>query len=168
MLTFRPITPADIPTLHHWRNLPHVSQWWAPQNPTLAQTRDEYNAYMRPNYEVDAYIIVMDGEDIGYMQKWRVASFPDYKPYVQLDDLSIGIDVFIGDPNRLHQGIGTQAIQLFLQDYIFADANIPACIIDPLPNNAAAIRAYEKAGFQHVATFTHEDKGVYLMRLPRP
>jgi aminoglycoside 6'-N-acetyltransferase len=148
--------------------MPHVSQWWDPPNPTLAQVREEYAAYMRPGYNVDAYIIVLDGDDIGYMQSWAVAAFPDYKPYVALDDREMGIDVFIGDPNRLHQGIGTQAIRQFLRDHIFANPGVPACIIDPLPTNTAAIRAYAKAGFTHVKTFQHEGKGVYLMRCPRP
>lgn len=165
---FRPITPTDIRTLHHWRNLPHVSQWWDPPHPTLAEAHDEYTAYMRPAYHVAAFIIVADGDDIGYIQSWRVAAFPDYKPFVPLDDREMGIDVFIGDPSRLHQGIGTAAIRQFLRDHIFADPAVPACVIDPLPENAAAIRAYEKAGFRHVKTFQYQGKGVYLMRLPRP
>jgi aminoglycoside 6'-N-acetyltransferase len=167
-LSFRPIQPDDIPTLHRWRNMPHISQWWDPQNPTLAEVRDEYAAYMRPDYNVNAFILILDGVEIGYIQNWGVAAFPDYKPYVQLDDREMGIDVFIGDPSRLHQGIGTAAIRQFLQVHIFADPTVPACLIDPVPENAAAIRAYEKVGFRHVKTFQHEGKGVYLMRLPRP
>jgi aminoglycoside 6'-N-acetyltransferase len=166
-LSFRPITPSDIATLHRWRNLPHVSRWWTPQNPSLALARAEYTAYMQPSYGVDAYIIVQKGRDIGYMQKWAVGRFPDYKPHLPLDDREVGIDVFIGEPDLLHQGIGTQAIQQFLHDHVFSDPVVPACIIDPLPENAAAIRAYEKAGFAHEKTFHHEGKGVYLMRLKR-
>ena len=167
-VAFRPIQPADIPTLHRWRNLPHVSQWWDPHNPTLAEAHAEYSAYMRPDYRVDAYIIVLDGTGIGYIQSWQVGDFPDYKPYLTLDDREMGVDVFIGERERLHQGIGTAAINQFLAEHVFNGPSVPACIIDPLPENAAAIRAYEKAGFRHVKTFEYEGKGVYLMRLPRP
>lgn len=166
-ITFRPITPEDIPLLHHWRNLPHVAQWWTPPHPSHADVQAEYTAYMRPNDGVRAYIVVIGGRDVGYIQAWQVAMFPDYKPYVPLTDETVGIDVFIGEPDYLHKGWGVQIIRQFICAHVFSDPSVPACIIDPLPENTAAIRAYEKAGFRHEKTFTHEGTGVYFMRLPR-
>lgn len=166
-ITFRPITQDDIPTLHRWRNLPHVAAWWDPSDITLAQAQEEYGAYLRADFGVGAYIIRVDGADVGYIQRWRVRDFPDYRPYVAVSDHSTGIDLFIGDPARLHQGLGAQIITAFLRDYVFNDPAVPEAIIDPVPENAAAIRAYEKAGFVHEKTFTHDGKGVYFMRLAR-
>ena len=128
----------------------------------------EYSQYMRPNSKVNAYIIQHNGEDTGYMQRWVVRGFPDYKPYVSdLDNATVGIDVFIGEASKLHQGIGTKAIQAFIAGYVFNDPVVPACIIDPLPTNAAAIRAYEKVGFRYEQTFQHDGTDVYFMRLHR-
>lgn len=165
--TFRPISPVDIPRLHRWRNLPHVSQWWDPPNPDYALAQDEYRSYMRPNSGVDAYIVQHAGQPFGYIQKWQVAQFPDYNPHVSLHAETVGVDVFIGEPDALHKGYGPRLMRAFLRDYVFSEPNVPDCIIDPLPENQAAIRAYEKVGFVHEKTFVHDGKSVYLMRLRR-
>jgi len=123
---------------------------------------------MRPDYGVTAYMIVEAEVDIGYIQKWRVASFPDYQSYVTLEATALGVDIFIGPPDKLHRGIGTVALRAFVAAHVFDDPAVSACIIDPLPDNHAAIRAYAKVGFRHLRTFTHDGVGVYLMRLPRP
>jgi len=164
---FRPITRDDIVTLHGWRNLPHVAQWWDPPHPSYQTCVTEYTTYMRPNYNVEAFIIVRKGKDIGYIQKWSAHAFPDYNPYVEIDPDEVGIDIFIGKPTMLHKGHGTAAARQFIRDHVFAEPSVPACIIDPLPESTAAIRSYEKVGFQHVRTFKHDGKGVYFMRLPR-
>jgi RimJ/RimL family protein N-acetyltransferase len=166
-ITFRPITPEDIPLLHKWRNTPHISQWWEPHNPSYSTAHDEYMAYMRPDFSVDAFISQINGADVGYIQKWAVRGFPDYKPYVKLDNETVGIDVFIGDTAYLYKGWGGQIIKAFICGYVFNEDTVPECIIDPVPDNTAAIRAYEKVGFKHEKTFTHNNLGVYLMRLPR-
>jgi RimJ/RimL family protein N-acetyltransferase len=166
-ITFRPITVADIPTLHRWRNLPHVSRWWHPSNPSLQLANEEYRHYLQPGSGVDAYITLLDGREMGYIQMWWVRHYPDYKPYVPVTDDMVGVDVFIGEPDYLHRGVGPRIMRRFLCDYVFSHPHVPAAIIDPLPENAAAIRAYEKAGFKHEKTFTHDGAGVYFMRLPR-
>lgn len=167
-ITFRLIEPDDIPLLHQWRNLPHVSRWWQPQNPSLEHAHAEYTAYMRPDHNVAAYMVHIHGNAVGYIQKWQVQAFPDYKPYVpSLPDAAVGVDVFIGAVDYLHQGWGTQLITRFICDFVFNDPTVPEAIIDPLPANHAAIRAYEKVGFVHVKTFTHDGSGVYFMRLER-
>lgn len=166
-IQFRPITQDDIATLHRWRNLPHVAQWWQPSNITYAEAQAEYTAYMRPSYGVRAYIIIIEGHDVGYIQSWRVADFPDYKPYVPLTDATTGIDVFIGEADYLHKGWGAPLIRRFICEHVFDDPAVPECVIDPLPANKAAIRAYEKVGFKHEKTFTHKGTGVYFMRMRR-
>lgn len=165
---FRPISRTDIPTLHRWRNMPHVSQWWHPSNPSYALCEEEYNAYFEDSFGVQAFIVIKDAQDMGYMQMWRVAQFPDYRPYVEaLSDHSVGLDVFIGEPSLLHQGYGSALMKQFIREHVFSDPAVPDCIIDPLPENRAAIRSYEKVGFVHEKTFQHDGTGVYFMRLTR-
>lgn len=53
-----------------------------------------------------------------------------------------------GDPTVTGQGIGSQALKLFLEKHIFP--NYDACFVDPDSANIADIRIYEKAGFQKV------------------
>jgi RimJ/RimL family protein N-acetyltransferase len=43
-------------------------------------------------------------------------------------------------------------VERFVDDVVFADPSVRACVIDPELANVAAIRAYEKAGFVPVRT----------------
>ena len=62
---------------------------------------------------------------------------------------SRGIDQFIGEPDMIGRGHGSAFIRAHV-DRLFA-AGAPAVGTDPDPENARAIRAYEKAGFTAVA-----------------
>lgn len=46
-ITFRPLRPADLETLHDWLGRPHVSQWWG-EAPTLAEVEEDYLPYLDP------------------------------------------------------------------------------------------------------------------------
>ena len=166
-ITFRLIAHDDIPTLHRWRNAPHVAQWWQPPTLDYPDALEEYTFYMRPDSGVRAYIIQLDQHPIGYMQAWQVKQFPDYNPYVALSPHTTGLDLFIGEAQYLHRGLGAYLIQAFIQAHVFVDPSVMDCIIDPLPENRSAIRAYEKVGFVYETTFAHEGSRVYFMRLTR-
>jgi aminoglycoside 6'-N-acetyltransferase len=56
-----------------------------------------------------------------------------------------GIDQMIGVPEMVGQGHGSGFIRAFIER-LLADTT-PRVVTDPDPENARAIRAYEKAGF---------------------
>ena len=146
MITFRPVQHEDIPDLHRWRNEPHVLQWWYEDDdsePTLEVVAKNYG----PDYDdkEHRYIIERDGRSIGYIQMYLLSDWPDYAKLIQEE--GAGIDLFIGEPDLINKGIGTEVIDRFVEDVVFADASIAQCVIDPEIRNRAAIRAYEKAGF---------------------
>ena len=58
---------------------------------------------------------------------------------------SRGIDQFIGEPDMIGRGHGSAFVREHV-DRLFA-GGVPAVGVDPDPENARAIRAYEKAGF---------------------
>ncbi|MBD1842623.1 GNAT family N-acetyltransferase [Cyanobacteria bacterium FACHB-63] len=75
----------------------------------------------------------------------------------------IGIDQFVGERDRINQGIGTAAIALFLE-IIMIRHNPQQIIIDPNPENERAIRCYEKVGFVYdVVGSTEYGECVYEM-----
>jgi hypothetical protein len=78
-----------------------------------------------------------------------------------------GLDLFIGEALYLYRGLGAHLIHTFIQAHVFTHPSVPDCIIDPLPDNRLAIRAYEKVGFVHETTFEHDGSQVYFMRLTR-
>ncbi|HEY0437399.1 MAG TPA: GNAT family N-acetyltransferase, partial [Phenylobacterium sp.] len=58
---------------------------------------------------------------------------------------SRGLDLFIGEADMLGRGHGARLLRQHV-DAMFA-LGVPACGIDPHPDNAAARRAFLKAGF---------------------
>ena len=57
------------------------------------------------------------------------------------------IDIWIGDPDYLGQGYGTQMMELAIERS-FADPSVTAILVDPLEQNGPAHRFYERLGFE--------------------
>lgn len=176
LIGFRPLTAGDFPLMHRWLHLPHVNEWWwddDPTPPTPEQVVEEYGN----DEPINRYLILYCGGPVGYIQYCRVGDFaadekyayPEFVAYVGEPEAA-NIDVFIGEPAFLHRGLGPLLLRRFLRDVVFADPRrFPACVIDPYEANAAAIRAYGKAGFRHVRTadVPGERYPIHLMRIER-
>jgi RimJ/RimL family protein N-acetyltransferase len=151
MFRFRPLTSDDFPLLLAWLSQAYIKEWWDDGDDTLEKVADHYGR----QDETSRFLLVTteDGEKpIGYFQHY---------PW---DDGWIGIDQFIGDESLINKGVGTQAIELFVE-MIMLQHEPPAIFLDPDPNNKRAIRCYEKAGFVHYETKTTEaGTAAYMMR----
>jgi RimJ/RimL family protein N-acetyltransferase len=97
------------------------------------------------------------------------SDIPETSALVSKSENLAGIDVFIGEANHLHKGLGPVFISKFIKDIIFSIPEIQSCMIDPEIENAAAIRAYEKIGFKYSHTVWDAKYGVcaYIMFLNR-
>lgn len=164
-LTFRPFTADDIPLLHKWLNMPHVSRWWSiepgKKNPTLEQVRDKWIRRIEKQEQAQYYIVLLDMIPIAYIQWYLVSDLTDSMALVPDSKNMAGIDVFIGEADCLYRGLGPAFINKFLQEVVFAIPGIQSCMIDPEIENKAAIRAYEKIGFEHSHTIWDAKYGVY-------
>ena len=153
MLRFRPLVPDDFPLLLRWLSKEHVKQWWDDGDDTLEKVIRNYG---EQEASLERFILVgsyKNGEKpIGYFQ------------YYLIPDGSIGIDQFIGEEECLNRGVGTKAIQLFVE-MIVRERKPTSIIIDPSPENKRAIRCYEKAGFKYYETRAGEEGLAYMMRL---
>jgi aminoglycoside 6'-N-acetyltransferase len=58
------------------------------------------------------------------------------------------IDIWIGEPEYLGQGYGTQMMTMALEDYCFSDPTVEAVLVDPMAKNLRAHRFYQKLGFE--------------------
>lgn len=67
------------------------------------------------------------------------------------------VDVFLATSHH-GRGLGTEAIRL-LARHLFEDRGHHRLTIDPAADNAAAIRAYEKAGFRPVGIMRGYERG---------
>lgn len=77
---------------------------------------------------------------------------------------TVGTDQFIGELNYIGKGYGTLAIKSFILFLGKINPNITTIIVDPEPNNYAAIRCYEKVGFREIGTFQTSYGPALLMR----
>jgi aminoglycoside 6'-N-acetyltransferase len=134
---FRPVARADLALLKRWRSRPHVVEWWGapelePAGETLADKR------------VAMWIVEHFGRPFAFAQDYPVHAW-DNHPFAHLPPGSRGIDQYIGEPDMVGLGHGSAFVRAHCERLFAAGA--PAVGTDPHPDNARAIRAYEKAGF---------------------
>lgn len=119
---------------------------------------------------VRPFVILYEERPVGFIQCYPICAEDD-ETYASLVDVenSAGVDLFIGEPERLYRGLGSHVIRRFLSTCVFPDPEIEVCVIGPEPKNAAAIRAYEKAGFRFFKTVRvpGEPEPEYLMKLTK-
>lgn len=96
---------------------------------------------------IHAFIIHGDDIPLGYIQLYNAYDFARSRPLEGLP-LNLGaIDYYIGEPRFLGQGIGLRALEAFLSTMVSSYDHI---FVDPDALNGAALKVYEKAGFQRV------------------
>lgn len=172
-ISFRPLAASDLPLLHGWRNLPHVREWYYDETPgetiTSQRLEEKYRSRITGEDPTRAFIIRLDGAAIGYIQYYRIQDHSEYAASVGEAEDAAGVDLFIGEPQYVHKGLGPRILRAFLREVVFAETDTVSCIIGPEPKNRAAIRAYEKAGFTYlkIIRVPGEPEPEYLMRLSR-
>jgi aminoglycoside 6'-N-acetyltransferase len=141
--------PVDFERMARWRAMPHVHEWWDPDEP--APSADEiaqaYRARTDPDHGTTACIIELDGAPIGYLQFYRWADYPEVP--VAEDRNVWGIDVHIGEPDLIGRGLGTRTVELICR-YLADERGAAAVALTTELTNARAQRAYEKAGFEKI------------------
>ena len=135
--SFRPVTALDLPLLARWRAQPHVERWWGP--PVLEDARETL-----AEGTVAMWIVAADGRPFAYAQDYDPHDW-DGHHFAHLPGGSRGIDQYIGEPDMLDRGHGSAFVRQHVER-LFAQG-APAVGTDPHPDNARAIRAYQKAGF---------------------
>lgn len=148
---FRRMALDDLLQMHSWLNLDHVREWWSDAPTTLAGVATKYGPRILGQEPTDCYFILYDGHPIGYIQTYRIVDYPDHAGLIQVEEGAAGLDLFIAEPDYLHQGLGAPLLRRFLAEVVFP-AGATCCVVDPDPTNQVAIRAYEKAGFRYLKT----------------
>ena len=133
---FRPFTRADLPLMREWRSRPHVIEYWGPPD------EEAEESLLDPN--IAMWIVEHEGRPFAYAQDYDPHAWGPH-PFAHLPPGSRGIDQTIGEPDMLGRGHGSAFVRQHC-DHLFA-AGAPAIGTDPHPDNARAIRAYQKAGF---------------------
>jgi RimJ/RimL family protein N-acetyltransferase len=162
-ISFVPVQPKHYPLLRHWLEAPHMREWWGEPETELGYIREmvEGRDTTRP------FLIALDDEPVGYIQCWFIGHHQneqwvkDHPWLLAFPSDAIGVDLSIGEPDKLSQGIGSAALAAFVQK--LRDEGHRTIIIDPDPANERAVRAYEKAGFRKAMLREASDGPVLLM-----
>ncbi|MFO0658914.1 MAG: GNAT family N-acetyltransferase [Polyangiaceae bacterium] len=168
-ISFRPLQDEHLPLAERWLSAPHVRRWIGHDQP-ISDIMDEYRSYVRGESKIRAFLSLLDDRPIGICLAVRMGDFPEYQRAYRVDDPeTANCDVYIGELDALHRGVGVELVRGFMQQVIFADPRVTTCVIDPVPDNSIAIRCYEKAGFRFLRALADDCEGnaLYLMVLQR-
>ena len=119
-----------------------AAHWGAPDEAELA-------AKAAGTDESTAFAIELDGEVVGLIQ-YHEEDDPMYR--------HAGMDIFLTASHH-GEGFGTEALKV-LARHLFEERGHHRLTIDPAADNAAAIRAYEKVGFQPVGVMRRYERDV--------
>jgi aminoglycoside 6'-N-acetyltransferase len=130
-IELQPLDVAHAARLRKLHREPGVERWWGPMEPDFPFDEPESTRFA----------IVVDGEIAGLIQ-YGEEEYEDYRHAY--------VDVFVGDAYA-GRGIGTDAVKRTI-DMLVEERGHHRITIDPAPENEAAVRSYEKAGFARVGT----------------
>ncbi len=171
--SFRPLTRGDLPQLLIWLSDPDVARWYTAEELSAEGMEREFGAMIDGAEPVRGFIASIDDLPVGYIQCYRLGDHPDYLSQLDLDENDVSTDLFIGDPAFRNHGWGAPMLRAFHRQIVFADPVVQRAAIMPNPNNARAIAAYRKVGFDPVRslpireTATGKIDDELIMLLPR-
>ena len=161
--TFRPLTHHDLPTVHQWLQRPHVAEWWR-DPPTLVELERDYLPRGTNESSTRAYIAVLAGEPIGYIQSYVALGSGDGWWEQETDPGTRGIDQFLANADQLGRGLGSTMVNAFVLQ-LFEDSAVTKVQTDPSPFNERAIRSYRRAGFVvHSEIITPDGPALLMLR----
>ncbi|KQS87457.1 MULTISPECIES: GNAT family N-acetyltransferase [unclassified Rhizobium] len=157
---FRDVRREDFPMLGRWLTEPHVAKWWGEADEELEGIESAMTSV-----ETRALIVELDGRPIAYLQSYDPHLEPGH-PYQDQPPGTLGVDISIGDPVLIGKGHGSAIIRQFCAGLFAGGAS--RIVIDPDPDNAQAIRAYEKAGFRFLERRQSIYGPAHFMALDKP
>jgi aminoglycoside 6'-N-acetyltransferase len=138
-MNLRPLAAGDEDALLRIHSTPEVMRWWDVPDPGFPWDEPEAT---RMTIEVDGAVAGLIQFQEELEPKYRHAS----------------IDLFL-DPALHGRGLGTEAVRRVVR-HLIDDCGHHRITIDPAAANAAAIRAYEKAGFKAVGAMRRSERDV--------
>jgi aminoglycoside 6'-N-acetyltransferase len=129
IVVLRPLRFDDAEALRAIRREPAVHEWWD-------ELEDEF-PFEEPE---STRFTIWVGNRIAGMIQYGEESEPNYR--------HAWIDVFVATAHQ-GQGVGTDAVRTMTR-YLVGELRHHRVTIDPTLENKAAIRTYEKAGFEPV------------------
>ena len=139
---FRPLVEGDLPMVRQWLQVPEVARWWGDPVEQFGLVSGDMSEPAMDQYIVSSTQAF--GAPFGYLQCYRLTDWNIC--FGSQPEHTRGIDQMIGEAEMIGRGHGPAFIRVFIENLLASGT--PRVVVDPDPDNARAIRAYEKAGFQ--------------------
>jgi aminoglycoside 6'-N-acetyltransferase len=151
---FREMSTADLAMVRYWLRTPEVMRWWGEPDQQFALVSGDID-----HPAMDQFIVEIDDRPFAYIQCYALSTWN--QGFGPQPAATRGIDQFIGVPDLIGRGHGSQFVRRFVEELL--RSGIPRVVTDPDPVNARAVRAYEKAGFQRDRMVETPDGPALLM-----
>jgi aminoglycoside 6'-N-acetyltransferase len=126
---------------------PDVAAWYEAEELSLTGMEREFGDIIDGADPVQGYLIVIDKEPAGYIQAYRLSELPNYFSQLGLDRDRVSTDLFLGHAAYRNHGWGVPVLRAFLHSIVFGHFGADRASILPNPENARAIKVYERVGF---------------------
>jgi RimJ/RimL family protein N-acetyltransferase len=138
-IRLRPTQIEDAEKSSHWLNDPLIQKFLGISKPITPESRKKFLKMKLENETEKNFSIIVKNtnEYIGNVYLYNIDQ--------QKAQAEVGI--FIGEKSQWGQGFATEAIGIIIQ-YAFHNINLKKVYLSTLEDNVAAIKCYQKAGFQ--------------------
>ena len=161
-ITFEKATIAHKNIIFSWLAEPHIQEFWDNTQGHKDDILNFMGGRKNPSTYCDGkyvyWIALASGQPYAMLMTIQETNQNDIGE-LKLSHLSktgntYGLDCMIGNSEYIDQGYGSKTLIEFVDFFREAfDKKADTFLIDPASNNSRAKRAYEKAGFKHVADF---------------
>ncbi|MEI8329760.1 MAG: GNAT family N-acetyltransferase [Chlamydiia bacterium] len=173
--SFTPLALEHFPLLHQWMEHPHVWQWWGEgRSWSFHDVQEKYHSYTL-GYKIEQgekkaispFVVHFQSRPIGFIQAYNAYDFPRdgftaKDVWQNLSQSLAALDFYIGEPDCIGMGLGTEILKAFLENHVFH--YFDACLVDPDKSNKGAIKAYAKAGF---STLKELESGIIMIAIKK-
>jgi len=139
-LSFEQVSEKHIPKLFGWLNSPRLKGVYDDGFSSHDQLKKKY---LSTDEAIKRYIVFYEGDPFGYIQAYEVLTDHEYAKYRKESDVTVGIDLFIGEESFLKMGYGFLMLKQFVH---FLDRRISRVLVDPLIGNVS-VKLFKKYGF---------------------
>jgi aminoglycoside 6'-N-acetyltransferase len=141
----------DYTLMSKWLTDPNVLQYYEGRdNPfNIDRIIAKYKPRILDNSNIASSILQYNSIEIGYIQYYHLTSEEYLEFGYDKQEITFGIDLFIGEMEYWNKGIGFKALKLVIK-MLEKEKKASRIAIAPQTWNARAIKCYEKCGFKKI------------------
>lgn len=154
-IRLREIRKSDLERVRIWRNLPLIRQWFFHDKVISKEEQEKwYKQYLN---KINDYYYIIEDKIQGYGPIGTLG-------FYFLDDGGVEFGRFmIGHGDAVGKGYGHKIMSIF-HELVFDELGVDYVYLEVYCHNIAAIRIYQKAGYEIVGKMNKNKFGVYIMK----